>query len=157
MTPLEFPKLSTNYPLLTFFPIFYIKEPFSNRLRPCPHWCVFVWDRIHFDAFRPSVHTKTLSVFGETASMWKPSRKWIEMKTHRYGLHENSSVHTKTLSVFAVTENEAKWKRFSADINLIHTFPSLDFSKCWKTLIVNRLNFLYYYCNNLFILNFLSH
>ena len=32
------------------------------------------------DEFRPSVHTKTLSVCGETASLWKHSRKWIQMK-----------------------------------------------------------------------------
>ena len=34
--------------------------------------------------FRPSVYTKTLSVFGETAPIWKHSRKWIPMKTHAY-------------------------------------------------------------------------
>ena len=36
---------------------------------PCPHSCVFVCLCIHFYAFSPSVHTKMLSVFCETASM----------------------------------------------------------------------------------------
>ena len=29
------------------------------------------WKRVHFDAFRPSVYTNTLSVFIENASIWK--------------------------------------------------------------------------------------
>ena len=29
------------------------------------------WKRVHFDVFRPSVYTNTLSVFIENASIWK--------------------------------------------------------------------------------------
>ena len=84
------------------------KTPLRQSIRPT--WrpyslsCVFVWSRIYFDAFRPSVHTKTLSVFNETAPLGKRSRNWIQMKTrtHRHceNRYENGSV----------TENGAKGK-----------------------------------------------
>ena len=65
---------------------------------------------------RISVHSiKTLSVFGETASMWKCSRKCIRL--HENGV-KTAGIHTKTPSVFGVTENEVKWKRISANIAL---------------------------------------
>ena len=40
----------------------------------------------HTFRYIPSVHTKTLSFFGETASISKLSRKWVQMKTHTYHL-----------------------------------------------------------------------
>ena len=44
--------------------------------------CVLVWKRIHFDVFRPSVHTNSLRVFIGIASIWKRSGKWIKTKMH---------------------------------------------------------------------------
>ena len=56
----------------------------------------------HFDAFRPSLHTKTLSVFGETASIWKRSRKWIQMKTHTYRVDSRKRIEMKTDDVIRI-------------------------------------------------------
>ena len=64
------------------------------------HWCVFVWKCIHLDAFRPSFHTNTLSIFIEDASIWKRSWKWIKTKTHTYCI----SVHSQKRS-----KNASKW------------------------------------------------
>ena len=56
--------------------------------------------RIHFDAFRPPVLTKSLSVFIENASIWK--RSW-KSGSKRKGVH----------IVFVWTvENASKWKRW---------------------------------------------
>lgn len=41
------------------------------KWRPRPHLRVFVWKCLHFDKFRPSVHTNMLSVSIENASVWK--------------------------------------------------------------------------------------
>ena len=52
-----------------------------------------------------SRQTKTRSVFGETAVIWKRSRKWIQMKTHTY--------------VFLWTvKNASKWKRMISSASL---------------------------------------
>ena len=49
----------TKHELFSYLPwqIFTYKCQKSSRcgLRPGPHYCVFVWKRIHFDAFRTSV------------------------------------------------------------------------------------------------------
>ena len=41
------------------------------KWRPRPHLCVFFFFFLHFDKFRPSVHTNMLSVSIENASVWK--------------------------------------------------------------------------------------
>ena len=69
----------------------------SRRLRPCPHQCVFVWKRIYFDAFRPSVRTNTQSVFIANASIWK--RKRIYMRIRVDG--------RKRIKIKTMTENYA--------------------------------------------------
>ena len=59
-------------------------ESLHFTLTPLFVWRSCVWKRIHFDAFRPSVQTNTMSVFVVNASIWKRSRKWIKTKTHSY-------------------------------------------------------------------------
>ena len=58
---------------------------FQLRLRP--HWCVFVWKRIHFDAFdlvSTLKRSENSIVFIEIANIWKHSPKWRHLKTHPF-------------------------------------------------------------------------
>ena len=64
----------------------------------------FVCKRIHFDEFRPSVHTNALSVFIENASIWKRSWKWIKTKTHKSRISVDGQ---KRMKMKTMTENIA--------------------------------------------------
>ena len=59
---------------------------FTRNLMPYTH----VWKRVHFDAFKPSVHTNTLSVFIKNASILKRSWKRIKTKTHTHHISLDS-------------------------------------------------------------------
>ena len=87
----------------------------TQRLNICRHWetthnqapstlMCFFWKRIHFDEFRPSVHTNALSVFIEKASIWKRSWKWIKTKTHTYRISVDGQ---KRMKVKTMTKNVA--------------------------------------------------
>ena len=81
-----------------------------------------VWKRVHFDAFKPSVHTNTLSVFIKNASILKRSWKRIKTKTHTHHISLDSRKRFKTVvwtrndrCVFHDNENAYFWKRISVD------------------------------------------
>ena len=85
---------------------------FTRNKMPYTH----VWKRVHFDAFKPSVHTNTLSVFIKNASILKRSRKRIKTKTHTHHISLDSWKHFKTVvwtrndrCVFHDNENALVW------------------------------------------------
>ena len=85
---------------------------FTRNQMPYTH----VWKRVHFDAFKPSVHTNTRSVFIKNASILKRSWKRIKTKTHTHHISLDSRKRFKTVvwtrndrCVFHDNENALVW------------------------------------------------
>ena len=104
-----------------------------------PH--VFVLKRIHFDAFRPFVHTHTLIVFIENASISKRSKcKWIETKTHTYLINVDGRNGRKRIKMKAMTSYELSGLQNNAgayvcsmriEFNLFYNAQLYSFRSFW--------------------------
>ena len=60
-----------------------------------------------FHVLRPSVHTNTLSIFIENASIWKRSWMWNKTKTHTCCINVDGWKRSKTNQMKTMTENIA--------------------------------------------------
>ena len=90
-------------------------------LRPHSHKCVFVWKRILFDAFWPSVLTnikclETDALLNENESIRKHSQKWrkLKMQVQRFCVSGRKRSLSKTMTLDYVI----------ASCNLFSSFPS---------------------------------
>ena len=109
-------------------------------LRPRPHWCVFIWKRIFFDALSPSVpHTKTMKADSQSGGFRKRI-VWTAKLTKVFDLHIVYILHNapsiKTPFLRFSVDGRKRYENASVDVELLLRFEWNENGGVWKRISV---------------------